>query len=233
MTPRAGLGCCVVFLCGCVVDFPTQLLRDTRPSIDGNALDVEAVDSGSMYENQALAPNGTPCTTPDECVSGLCVDGVCCNTTCIGTCKACDLSGKKGTCTPIPAGKDPDNECTASDAETCGDDGTCDGKGACRKHPAGTTCAPGQCSSGETITGIKECDGHGACLPAPDVECFPYECNPGLDECFSSCTDANESSHCYGYYGCDTATGTCYSSCTSNSHCNSSGGCSNGQCVND
>jgi hypothetical protein len=201
---------------------------DTAPSDgpgaqDTAAVDTVAADTVPWPDKQVLAPDGAPCSAPAECESGHCRDGVCCNTVCTGICRACDLPGKIGTCTPIPNGKDPDNECAATAADTCGDDGTCDGQGACRKHAAGTVCAEGQCSSNETITGIKECDGQGACVSAPDVKCFPYACNTLSDTCYTSCNNLNEVTHCYGYYGCSGS--TCNSSCNSDSQCNYFGEC--------
>ena len=55
----------------------------------------------------------------NECQSGNCVDGYCCSTSCSGTCEACNQSGSLGTCTLLPYGADPDNE--------CGDGGVCSG----------------------------------------------------------------------------------------------------------
>ena len=43
---------------------------------------------------------------------------------------------------------------------TCGLDGTCDGQGHCRKHPAGTVCKPGTCD-GASVSDIDVCDGAG------------------------------------------------------------------------
>src|SRR4029079_11062649 len=52
------------------------------------------------------------CTRPQDCGGSLtCVDSACCNTACNGGCEACDLAGSVGTCTKIPNGQDPDNEC--------------------------------------------------------------------------------------------------------------------------
>lgn len=65
--------------------------------------------------------DGAACSNAQECVSGNCVDGVCCNTSCTSTCKRCNITGSIGTCSNIPAGTDPDNECT----------GNCNGAGAC------------------------------------------------------------------------------------------------------
>lgn len=65
--------------------------------------------------------SGAVCSSTAQCLSGSCVDGVCCNTSCSGTCFKCSLAGMLGTCSAIPSGEDPDNECA----------GTCDGAGAC------------------------------------------------------------------------------------------------------
>lgn len=69
----------------------------------------------------SLKAAGSVCAASGECASGFCVDGVCCSTSCTGTCKRCNVAGSIGTCTNIPAGTDPDNECT----------GNCNGAGAC------------------------------------------------------------------------------------------------------
>ncbi|HHH30090.1 MAG TPA: hypothetical protein ENK57_17335, partial [Polyangiaceae bacterium] len=71
-----------------------------------------------------LSPNGDPCSTASQCLSGNCVDGVCCDTACSGLCQACSATkngGTSGACGPVPAGQDPDAECP----------GVCDGALAC------------------------------------------------------------------------------------------------------
>jgi hypothetical protein len=83
---------------------------------------------------------GEACGCHDECGSGTCVDGVCCNNACTGTCQACNVPGLMGTCSPVPDGLAPvlPNQCASQPAATCGPDGLCDGRGACRNHPDGT-----------------------------------------------------------------------------------------------
>ncbi|MDD2696794.1 MAG: PA14 domain-containing protein [Candidatus Pacebacteria bacterium] len=71
--------------------------------------------------------NGESCTSGGDCFSNYCVDGVCCNTSCTGTCVKCNLTGAVGTCSYIPSGQDPDNECAGNTV--------CNGSGAC------TTCS--------------------------------------------------------------------------------------------
>ncbi|MBW2456970.1 MAG: hypothetical protein JRI68_20820 [Deltaproteobacteria bacterium] len=66
--------------------------------------------------------DGEACDDDDQCSSGFCADGVCCDAACAGDCVACDLSGAIGTCTPHPAGTDPEGDCSG---------GLCDGAGSC------------------------------------------------------------------------------------------------------
>jgi hypothetical protein len=109
--------------------------------------------------------DGAPCDRADECESNICADGVCCQTQCTGTCRSCAVPGKQGSCTLVPEGvKHPD--CLDQPAATCGFDGTCDGLGACRRHPLGTTCAPGTCT-GNSVTAGGACDGNGSCVTSP------------------------------------------------------------------
>ena len=77
--------------------------------------------------------------------SGQCVDGVCCASACPGACQACNVEGAAGTCMPVPAGQDPDNECAEDPPAGCQRDGACDGSGGCRLYPAGVECQPGRC----------------------------------------------------------------------------------------
>ena len=50
-------------------------------------------------------------------------------------------------------------------ATTCGNDGTCNGAGACRKYVIGTQCAAATCT-GSTSTSLRACDGAGVCVEA-------------------------------------------------------------------
>ena len=75
-----------------------------------------------------------------DCAHNFCAQGVCCATACTGTCASCALAGTMGTCTSVPAGQDPLNQCTDQGVATCGTDGSCNGSGACRKYASGTTC---------------------------------------------------------------------------------------------
>jgi hypothetical protein len=70
---------------------------------DIGPVDVDGTCTGSKTSNLA-----------DYCPSGHCVDGYCCNSACSGTCEACNLTSHEGTCTYIPNGQDPNNECSAT-----------------------------------------------------------------------------------------------------------------------
>lgn len=151
-----------------------------------------------------LKPLGAACAVGTECGSGLCQQGVCCGTTCTGTCRSCALAGSAGTCSNVPAGQDPLNQCTDQGAATCGNDGTCDGGGACRNYLAGTQCAPGSCT-GSTFTAPRTCNGTGTCQAAVTSSC--------------------------GAFLCDTANGVCRVTCTADADCVSPNICNGGVCT--
>ena len=91
------------------------------------------------------------CDCDRECQTGFCVDGLCCRSACGEPCRACDLPSSLGDCAVVPAGRIPSDpaECSPSTPSTCGRDGTCDGRGGCRRYVAGTECRPGQCDGDE------------------------------------------------------------------------------------
>ena len=126
------------------------------------------------------------CAAAGDCAGNQCADGVCCDGGCTGTCTACALPGKVGLCTAVPEGPDPKGQCGQSDASTCGNDGFCDGKGACRKYAAGTVCGPGMCS-GSTESSAKVCDGKGTCQPGAAKSCGNYVCNYDGLVCRTTC----------------------------------------------
>ncbi|HVR61193.1 MAG TPA: hypothetical protein VMU50_04800, partial [Polyangia bacterium] len=125
---------------------------DTPTATDGSGIDAPADlpttsdADGSMGADKPMvvvAPpgsvaNGKPCSKNDDCQSTFCRDDVCCNDSCEGTCYACSstyTNQDNGTCAFVVAGADPRGVCTdESAAKACGQDGTCDGKGACRKQ---------------------------------------------------------------------------------------------------
>jgi len=114
--------------------------------------------------NEGCKALGQGCSVGSDCQSGICVQGTCCGTT-----------------------------CPASTPSTCGNDGTCDSSGDCRKysgnscgaascsnrtnaHEAGT-CAGGSCQAG------RMCDYHGC---GSDNKCTTV-CPSGYMDTGSAC----------------------------------------------
>jgi hypothetical protein len=188
---------------------------------------VKCVDGGTRKQS------GEACGCASDCESNFCVDGVCCNTACEETCKACNTQGAMGMCTFVPAGLKPTRStCATASAESCGTDGTCDGKGACRKHPMGTVCAKGNCDGAGTAM-RKVCDGEGTCQ-GEDLVCAPYSCDGTTTACFDKCVSNNDCAP-----GVQCVNGSCGpkmkgATCAANSECLSNfcvdGVCCDGEC---
>ena len=121
------------------------------------------------------APSGFACTANGGCLSRNCVEGICCETACEGLCHSCDQPGSLGTCKPVPAGEDPDEECAEEPASSCGRDGACDGAGACRLRPANSVCLAGGCKDANEWA-PSLCDGKGTCQAGTTKSCAPAEC---------------------------------------------------------
>jgi hypothetical protein len=126
----------------------------TRCASNADCTGGLACDTGTgQCRGAAKKANGQVCDggmNGADCMSGFCVDGVCCESACGGGCRACSsaLTGQAdGRCVAIPAGMDPQNECTRDDPGSCGRDGTCDGAGGCRRYPDGTTCGSYCCNA--------------------------------------------------------------------------------------
>ena len=141
-------------------------------------------------------------------------------------CEACTAarkgSGIDGECAPIADGSDPDTECTAEPATSCGTTGTCNGARACKLHPVGTSCGPGQCSGIERIP--AECDGFGSCATGTPASCVPYVCQNGT--CPTSCSaDAD----CVTGFYC--VNGSCNGKRAPGETCSAGNQCASGFCV--
>jgi hypothetical protein len=131
---------------------------------------------------------GTLCGQDSECFSNFCAHGVCCNGRCNGVCQTCSAAGSQGICISVPAGgADPTRTCTDQGATSCGNDGTCNGSGGCRKYKAGTQCAPAKCAGG-VVTSPSLCNGTGACQAGTSKDCPGIMCDPALPQCLSGCT---------------------------------------------
>jgi hypothetical protein len=135
----------------------------------------------------ARETNGTACGAAGACQSGFCVDGVCCENACTGACMTCGGVGTLGQCTPAVSGTDVRNDCTADTTTSCGNDGFCDGAGACRKWAVGTTCGVAACASA-TLLPVPACNGTGACVAGTPSSCGVYQCSATGASCKTSCT---------------------------------------------
>jgi hypothetical protein len=94
---------------------------------------------------EAQRASGEDCADASACISGACVDGVCCESICDGTCERCDAVGTEGTCAPVPAGDDPDDECALA----------CDGAGTCEAEPDAGMVGPPDASTGERDAAVQ------------------------------------------------------------------------------
>jgi len=126
---------------------------------------------------------GEACTRGRECLSGSCVDGVCCDSACTDQCAACDVAGKKGTCTPVLGAPHGARTACSTTPTTCGL--ICDGADSKACHVATTSvvCAATGCKDG-LETHANNCDGMGACLDVAK-SCGAYAC--GSITCRTDC----------------------------------------------
>lgn len=178
--------------------------RDSGPQMDAQveidaAVDDAGTDTGAP-DADAPGDGGalgcTPATAAAVCGARPCVDGFCCDDACDGACRSCAVAGAEGTCTLHAEGSDPEAECAAEPAASCGTVGACDGAGACTFHPTGTGC-----DDGESCTATDACDGAGTCRGDAPTECSP---GAGNECCLGSCAAGT---------GCTTTAGLCADRC--------------------
>jgi len=120
-------------------------------------------------------------------------------------------------------GSDPDDDCADQGAASCGNDGKCDGKGACRKYGPTAVCAAATCT-GSTQTNAKTCDGSGNCASNGTTDCSPYLC--GGAQCGTSCSGSSgcvSGSFCSG--------GQCQGQKSNGAACSTAQECTSGFCV--
>jgi hypothetical protein len=166
-------------------DRPVDMVTDT-PELDGT-VPVDTDDGSAPVDAgpEALPPdappdlplitNGNPCTLGAQCASTFCASGVCCDSTCTGLCQTCNVAGKLGQCSPVPAGEDPRDNCPRDPPSSCAFDGSCNGNGSCQRYPATTECAPGSCT-GSTEQAASTCNGNGTCVAGATRSCSPNLC---------------------------------------------------------
>jgi hypothetical protein len=191
-----------------------------------SALGAQTTDSASDAGFRLpLSPPGAICSTGTTCSTGMCVDGVCCSSACTGTCERCNIAGSLGTCTAVAAGMDPDNECVAQLATTCGQTGMCSGSRTCQLFAAGAACDSPFCTSETTGFAAPLCDGAGTCGEYVAVDCGAYDCNSATGACRTRCANADE---CAPDYTCG-AFGTCLG--LPGASCRVAGDCASGTCI--
>ncbi len=186
--------------------------------------------TGNWCSQGACVPKlggGAVCSAGTQCATGHCVDGVCCDVACSGTCQACSKAlkgaGADGVCGHAAIGTDPRSDCADFGAATCGQNGLCDGNGACQKYASGTSCGATQCA-GNLVKG-QICNGLGSCSLDPNgVDCKPFVCATGA--CKAACAgDAD----CTSGNFCDE--GDCVPKRANGSECGAGGQCTSGHCA--
>jgi len=223
-----GVGACVTPASADCGTFPCASTGCAKPCTA--ATDCAAgqyCSNGTCKVTKAL---GTTCAAAAECGSGFCSpDQVCCDKACAGQCTAClkaSTGQADGMCSPVQLGQDPHNDCAADTTNSCGTDGTCDGKGGCHLTASGTSCGSASCS-GSTFTPGKTCSGTGTCVASGSaVDCGQNACTTG--GCKMACaadTDCGTSAYC------DTSTNKCASKKASGTACSLGNECTSGACV--
>jgi hypothetical protein len=174
-----------------------------------------------------LKDDGASCSDKAECKSNNCVDGFCCNSACTEVCRSCAVTGKLGTCSPIPDDvADDAGGCPMQAESSCGNDGKCNGAGACRKWGTSVQCRGASCPpAGATLTKAANCNGMGTCPPGETQSCGNYRCDTN-DMCRTTCTGDGD---CNGKV-CDTSNGSCGDR-RPGDPCNNNDECGSGNCV--
>jgi hypothetical protein len=207
------------------LDASIQIVADGQPASTADlALPEDREPAVSVpADGPSLRPNGRRCAAADQCQSGLCVSGFCCGSACTGTCQACDVAGLEGTCSPVPAGQSRPGQCAAEPPSTCGRDGTCDGRGGCRRYRAGAECVPGSCS-GSLERAASTCNGAGQCMAGNTRSCAPNLCRGS--SCGSRCATGAD---CQSGFFCEDA--TCQVKRATGAACGVATQCATGSCV--
>jgi hypothetical protein len=185
-----------------------------------------------LYDPALGLDAATKCTSGAECASTFCVDGVCCDSACDGSCEACNLTGKEGTCTAVKGAPiAPRAACPSTGTGVCAS--TCDGvtRAACVLPGATTECGAASCDTSGGMIGASHCDGAGACAAPAPTSCAPFVCEGGA--CKTSCTldtDCADGMRC--------TSGSCVAATPAGPHanvglvqrCSADGECATGHC---
>lgn len=146
---------------------PAAVQAHTAVLLTNNAVLIAGGANGTTVSAARLydVTFGAACTTNSQCVTGFCASGVCCDAACTGSCNACNLAGKVGTCSIAPSG----TTCRAA-AGVCDVAETCNGTSI--TCPADSFLADGTaCNDANVCTQNDTCR-VGQCQPGPlDVIC--------------------------------------------------------------
>lgn len=206
----------------------TTLLADGRVLIAGGATGFSMASRGSLLAYPDPVANGVTCVGAQGCLSGICVDGVCCEAECDGRCESCNkiyTGAASGTCAPITAGIDPDDECEAKGAGLCSAPGVCDGARQCATK-LGDVCIPTSCVSSSVQLNASICSTSGECLGQGTSPCHPYRCDEA--GCLTACAS---NADCIDPARCVEERCVTSSQLPLGQACGGAGDCASGYCV--
>ena len=222
----------------CTPNCQDQAKNNAETDIDcgGGACPQCAVDQGCLQDTDcageafcdaatgacALKKDlGLACAGANECLSTRCVDAVCCNATCGFFCQSCNLPGTAGTCTPMAAGTDPEDECAGN-----GGSDVCNGGLTCGKGPGAPCGAGSECGSGHCVEGLC-CDTacSGACQ-----SCLAAKTGGTDGACAGLPAGTDPENECPGSITCS-GMGACSPKLANGVACALSGECQSGFCV--
>jgi hypothetical protein len=211
--------------CGTINDTGCGAALGCNNGKDGLETDTDC--GGPAANCPTRCPQGSKCNVSSDCAGGrACVDGYCCESACGGGCFACSqaLNGVgNGLCRAIPNNNAAKvGSCALN--PPCGNDGLCDGTGACQKSLSGTSCGS-TCSSATQSN--NTCNGMGTCIPGAGMSCAPYQCANGMTCAMSCSSDAGCTSGNYCYNG------VCGSVKPNGDPCGGGPECGTGNCVNN
>ncbi len=221
---------CSPYVCdGSTASCPTSCSKDT------DCIDADYCKGITCVPKKS---RGVSCTVADQCSTGNCVDGYCCNTSCANACDACNVSGKEGTCTDVPAGSAGSPSCSpylcsgnsASCPTSCSKDTDCIGGDYCNgsacvsKTSTGVACsAPNQCSSGFCADGY-------CCNTACSGACDTCKVSGKEGTCTHLSAGSAGSPSCIPYL-CSGNSASCPTSCGKDTDCIGGDFCSGTSCV--
>jgi hypothetical protein len=169
---------------------------------------------------------GATCVGSSDCNDGFCVDGVCCDSACTGSCEACDVAPRVGTCTTVPFGDVPHGTRAPCGTGVCA--GTCGGvDGArCTSFPGtDVLCSAPVCADAAHASTASGCDAAGACTAPAVVDCGGFVCDSTTARCLVTCSSNVDCANGYQCVG-----GGCQK-LASGASCTDAGSCASGYCV--